>query len=78
MSALDDFLNDDEEFLEGSTFHDLGEKYYYGVKEAAAELQRLRAIEAAATKVIDNISEFGEITGSEYIDALAAALQKGE
>jgi hypothetical protein len=111
MSALDDFLNDDEEFLEGSTFQDLGEKYYYGVKEAAAELARLRAIEAAAdfhpramklmlkkknfiviaedelyfskAYAMIRVYEIAKGTWTEederlYLDALAAALQKGE
>jgi hypothetical protein len=77
MSALDDFLNDDEEFLEGSTFHDLGEKYYYGVKQAATELARLRAVEAALTFLLSSRNCWSPQTGVEIPEQISAEFDIG-
>jgi hypothetical protein len=59
MSALDEFLNDDEEWLDGTDTHELGEKYYHGVKEAAAEYKQLRADLAAAVRLLRHPPIYG-------------------
>jgi hypothetical protein len=59
-------------------FDESDDSYEKRARIAAAELQRLRAIEAAARELVDrNNFAFNEDQLSTDIDALAAALQKG-
>jgi hypothetical protein len=80
MSALEDLQNKNE--ITPLELCVLVMRNYQGSNDvsekAAAELARLRAIEAAARGLVDrNNFAFNEDQLSTDIDALAAALQKG-